>query len=371
MWETPNLPFNLSFKVKKEKIRQFGVCRWSTERKQWALDTNQDLLIKLTHTHTPPHPHRHTHKHTDLSNYAKRMTDNGGRWQAIQNNMVVGGSVVRHIQHRWLFWLLWRLVHLPNVQRLNDGRNKAAQEVPVYISEINYIYCSCFNSSHVVLKEHSFHKYQLVLCLFPSFCSSCFGCFSQKYWHLKCFSKLSYNFGFVVRDVTVALSFGLQSVIASSLWVLSFKSACISAKCLQNNVATLKNKTKTFISHISWQNGTRRQELTLDELIIHHEWHNTILNVCQSLRLLLPCAVKSHMWRCEEQSWDARVKRLQDRNQSLLLSLGYLPPPFNVSVPIFSFSLASTARLHSQIDLGLPPEGVTAWACGHFVSICL
>lgn len=40
-----------------------------------------------------------------------------------------------------------------------------------------------------------------------------------------------------------------------------------------------------FFKHISWLNGRRRQEPTLDELIIHHEWHNRILNVCQSLRL--------------------------------------------------------------------------------------
>lgn len=43
--------------------------------------------------------------------------------------------------------------YLSNVQRLNYG-NKAVQEVPVCIIKINSIYCSCFNSSHVVLKEH-------------------------------------------------------------------------------------------------------------------------------------------------------------------------------------------------------------------------
>lgn len=47
------------------------------------------------------------------------------------------------------------------------------------------------------------------------------------------------------------------------------------------------------------------------------------------------------------------------------------PPPFNVSVPFFSstlsLSLASTSRLHTQIDLSLPPEGVTAWACVRFL----
>lgn len=46
-------------------------------------------------------------------------------------------------------------------------------------------------------------------------------------------------------------------------------------------------------------------------------------------------AVKSHTWPSEQQRWDAGVKGLPDPDPSLPLSLGYLPPPFNVSVPIF------------------------------------
>lgn len=41
-------------------------------------------------------------------------------------------------------------------------------------------------------------------------------------------------------------------------------------------------------------------------------------------------------------------------------------PSFLLPLSLF-LSLASTHRLHSQIDLSLPPEGVTAWACVRFV----
>ena len=57
----------------------------------------------------------------------------------------------------------------------------------------------------------------------------------------------------------------------------------------------------------------------------------------------------------------------------LHLSFYLFPSSFYRFSPLLSFyslslslSLASTSRLHTQIDLSLPPEGVTAWACVRF-----
>lgn len=44
--------------------------------------------------------------------------------------------------------------------------------------------------------------------------------------------------------------------------------------------------------------------------------------------------------------------------------------PFIFPSPGFFSSPAFTNRLHRQIDLSLHPEGLTAWVCGHFFSLC-
>lgn len=179
----------------------------------------------------------------------------------------------------------------------------------------------------------------------------------------KCLSKLSYNFGLVVHGLTAALSLDVPSVMVSFLWVIIIKiSHRLSQSCrTMQPLVLLEEKENPFISHISWVNGTKkRQELTPDELIIHHEWH-----VCQSRGLR---AAKSHAWPTRGTKMGRGSER-DFQNPSLPLSLGYLPPPFNVSVPIFP----SLSRLHSP-----PPQsnwfrstswggyGVGMWAfCFH------